>query len=434
MNIYKKLEIDSKASLELNKKYYSENLKLDFRTRAKDDERYPKALGSNIYKLINSNYRGKLEIKVLEVGARGIYFEKGLYDEISLKDSMENTDYAKRIEYIVLDISKAAIENARSEYAESPGSYFKTEFMVADILNAKLPKGLDIVIMNELLDDLQHIVVTKKEGKLYEVTFKLGLNESNINAPLITLQWKQLKPLEYRNVYLNEIHEALGEGQAITFSPVIDKLFNNIASVSNEESHLIIHDYFVTGGIPNKNATSLKRVYGKVDEPGILFTDNFSKSLLQVTSDVNLHQVLDALSRNGYAIQTLENYDLFIDKAFSRRRIYINELAHAINALDASAKRNLLRRLGGPELGDSIRYRQLCEALAEKLNSILPGRFAMDYPKIAGKGGSFDIDVSSKGEVLEALYDVYRNSYAVVNPLMNIDAVKLDSFRRIKRK
>ncbi|MEM0094900.1 MAG: hypothetical protein QXV17_03700 [Candidatus Micrarchaeaceae archaeon] len=428
--IYKSLEIDGKTASKLNKEYYSENVELGFRTKAMYDRRYPKVLGSIIYNLIDNNYRGKPGINALEIGARGIYFEKRFYDEISLNDSKEGTDYAKRIRYIVLDLSKVAMENAKVEYAGLHGSCFNTEFIVGDALTAKLPKNIDIVIMNELLDDLQQMVVTKKDGRLYEMTFKMAL-DSGIDS-WIKLQRKRLRPLEYGNAgYLKDISEMLGEGQAITFSPVIDKLFNNIASVSNEESHLIIHDYFVTGSISAKYAPSLKRVYGR-DDPSIIFVGNVSDGLLQVTSDVNLHQVLDVLSRNGYAAYTIENYDLFIDEALGHRYIYTDALAFAINALDTSAKKDLLKRLGGPELEENASNGQTCAALVEKLNSIFPGRFKLKQTKIFGFAGKFDIDVR-KDERLDVLYEVYRNSYAMANPFMNIAAVKVEPFKSLKR-
>ncbi|MEM3829129.1 MAG: hypothetical protein QXP36_07950, partial [Conexivisphaerales archaeon] len=60
-------------------------------------------------------------------------------------------------------------------------------------------------------------------------------------------------------------------------------------------------------------------------------------------------------------------------------------------------------------------------------------RFKLKQTKIFGFAGKFDIDVR-KDERLDVLYEVYRNSYALVNPFMNIAAVKLDSFMRIKRK
>ncbi|MEM3781691.1 MAG: class I SAM-dependent methyltransferase [Candidatus Micrarchaeaceae archaeon] len=308
--------LDSKASLELNKSFYSAGRELWFITEAMRSD-YPKALARKIYGLIGDDYLHGQKVKIADLGARGIYFGSKLYDEISAIDKAHGTDFAERINYILLDLSKAAIEEAKKEYAELRGQCFDMEFITGDVLKAELPKGIDITIMNELLDDLEHVVVTKKGGVLFEVTFKLASSSRNPELATLTLHRKGIKLLEHEDEpYLSEIRGSLGEGKAITFSPVIGRLFRKIASVSSEGATLFIHDYFAYKEIDYKRASTLKRVFGQTGTD-VLYADYASEGLLQVTCDVNLEQVLHALSLNGYTVKEVEDHELFLRNALN---------------------------------------------------------------------------------------------------------------------
>ena len=171
--------IDSSMATQINEAYYKKNVELPFLTEARG-KRYPNAFAHFLYLIIEiidkiDNSRGGT-IKVVELGARGIYFEKEVYSNLRNIDKANNTNVAENIEYVVVDISPVAIEAASKQYKKDSSNLFTTRFVVADVLNKRELSSAGsnnfMVVLNELIDDLPQMVVTRKGNSYYEILYK----------------------------------------------------------------------------------------------------------------------------------------------------------------------------------------------------------------------------------------------------------------------
>ncbi|MEM3227610.1 MAG: hypothetical protein QXK65_01520, partial [Candidatus Micrarchaeaceae archaeon] len=268
MQTYSELNVDANSAYKINMKYYSSTSGKDFMTMA-DTDAYPAAFASYLYRLLDSELPNAETIKVLELGPRGIYFEEKLYSELLRLDKTNSTSYSERINYTLLDIAPVAIENAKSRYEINGAdkNLFPTEFKVGDAINSRLPQNADVIIANELIDDFKQLVVAKRDGKLYEVVFKIGVGDF-LGDYGISLRPSHLRPIKkkaIRDIYLKELDRHLPEGFATTFSPDLSKFMENLAQSSKPEATIAIHDYFILGGVGVANSNRLKRVFGNMD-------------------------------------------------------------------------------------------------------------------------------------------------------------------------
>jgi len=171
-------KIDASIAAWINENYYENNVGLPFRTEAKDNNKYSKVFALLLYNTIldnASNGRDKT-IKIVELGARGTYFEEKVYSNIRYIDEANNTNIAENIEYKIVDISPVAIKAASEEYKNKSSNLFTTKFYVADVLNKEELSSVGgnnfMAILNELVDDLPQMVVTRIGDTYYEVLYK----------------------------------------------------------------------------------------------------------------------------------------------------------------------------------------------------------------------------------------------------------------------
>ena len=172
------IQIDASIAAWINENYYKKNVGLPFRTEAKDNNKYSKVFALLLYnKILDNASNGRdRTIKVVELGARGTYFAEKVYSNIRDIDKANNTNIAENIEYKIVDISPVAIKAASEEYKNKSSNFFKTEFYVADVLNKEELSSVGgnnfMAILNELIDDLPHKVVTRIGDTYYEVLYR----------------------------------------------------------------------------------------------------------------------------------------------------------------------------------------------------------------------------------------------------------------------
>ena len=130
----KDIQIDASTAALINEMYYKGNRELHFLTEPMG-KMYPRAFATFLYSIVNNG--GGNTITIVELGARGIYFEKEVYLNIRNLDKANNKRIAETIEYIIVDFSPVAIRAAMNEYKNSGSNLFTTEFYVADVLNKK---------------------------------------------------------------------------------------------------------------------------------------------------------------------------------------------------------------------------------------------------------------------------------------------------------
>ncbi len=412
--------IDVERSSEINNAFYSSRVDLPFRTEAARQE-HQFAVAKLLYNYIKE-ISGKEEIKIIELGARGVYFERGLYSGLKhfAKEELPN------ITYTIIDISPLAIENSKLSYSDiaehGDKNIFPTRFFAADVLNREeveiAGKGYDVVIANELIDDIPQEVIAKRDGVYYEVLFELTWTEwAEIGVKrhgMRALSEEEVKELE-RYVYMED-------GQAITYSPKLGDLVKNVASLMEKEGMLFIHDYFITNPVPLEKSVHLKRVYGNIFDYSAL-SRNPESGELQITADVNLMQLLFALGENGFACSMASPHELFLNEMFEDKIINLRTLALSLNALDLEKRRSLLAEL---KRTDDIPRdaKKVDKSLLKELNSILR-KGALELRAGAFYAPNSKVDISylvDDKEKLAFLYSVYRDLYAIKNPYMDIAA------------
>ncbi len=414
MDRYADIKVSSGNVAELNRHYYGGSADIGFLTMAQREE-YQQAFGRYLHRLLEGEYSNISTLKVLELGPRGTYFEKGVYKEIQRIDSEKGTDHADRVEWSLFDISEVAIKEAKTEYEYDAGSFFTTDFFVGDAVNDSLPTGYDVVLANELIDDLKQMVVVKRGEKLYESVSGIAAGDF-VNDTGITLRQKYLKPVRQINdyEYLEVILKYLGEGQKTTFFPDLDGLVRNVRKASNPESKFIVHDYMIVGGV-GSNTYPVERVFGNTD-PAKVFNSEIDKGLIQITADVNFLQLLDSLSKNGFAVKMIEEYEDFLGGELETRSVNKWKLDEVLKLCSRDEITKIAKLL---RVEDDVDRIEIKKRLYEILG--LPyGVLGANYRKesLAGK------DIPK--EVKEGIWDFYRSTLVVKNPLLNITAVKTD--------
>ncbi|MGC9156631.1 MAG: SAM-dependent methyltransferase [Candidatus Micrarchaeia archaeon] len=286
--------VDSKLSEELNLSYYSKTINLHFKTFAMSED-YKGASALLLYFFLNEQpeMQSESRINILELGAHGIYFERGVYKYMKLLDKQNKTNYAERIIYRILDISKEAIEIAKKSYDLDRDGYFLTEFYLGNALDKNsVPPENHAIIMNELLDDLGHMVVKRDGKELHEVIFCLECVGED--AWLTPCEERPLKGIP-KNDQLR-IMRRLKDGYATTYSPPIPILFDNIEGASREPTLTMVHDYFIY----QSNSPRLGRVYGSIN------CNNKEQvkinGSIQITYDVNFGELIYTMKKHGFDI------------------------------------------------------------------------------------------------------------------------------------
>jgi len=413
--------IDCERSSEINNAFYSNRVDLPFRTEATRQE-YQFAVAKLLYNYIKE-ISGKEEVKIIELGARGVYFERGLYYGLKhfAKEELPN------ITYTIIDISPVAIENSKLSYSDiaehGDKGIFPTRFFVADALDREeveaIGGGYDVAIMNELIDDIPQKVVAKENGRYYEVLFELAwTEEAEIGVKrygMRAMHEEEVKELE-RYIYLDD-------GQAITYSPSLGSLVKNVAFLLEKEGMLFVHDYFITNPVPLKKSAHLKRVYGNIFDYSAL-SRNPESGELQITADVNLMQLLFALGESGFACSMASPHELFLNEMFEDKIINLRTLALSLNALDLEERRSLLAEL--KRTNDIPKNaKEVDKSLLKELNSMLR-KSDIELRSGAFYAPNSKVDISylvDDKEKLALLYAVYRDLYAIKNPFMDIAAM-----------
>ncbi|MGC8478822.1 MAG: hypothetical protein ACP5NE_02765 [Candidatus Micrarchaeia archaeon] len=412
MERYTDLKISSDNINNLNRYYYSNNESVGFQTMAQREE-YQKAFGRYLYRIIEEDYFNLPKIKVLEIGPRGVYFERGVHEEIQRLDQENGTDYGDRIEWSLFDISKVAINKARREYISSLNDFFPTKFFVGDAVNKNLPKGYDVIIANELIDDLRQMVLVNRGGRLYEIVYKIAVGDF-INDVGIALRQSYLRPIkeEDKKEYFEVVSKYLQEDCNTTFFPDLDKFLANVNKASNPGAKFIIHDYMIVGGV-EKDKYSIERVFGISDIKKV-FEANPEEGLIQITADVNFLQLLDSLSKAGFAVKMIEEYDDFLESSLGTKRINkwkLDQVLQLTSKESIAEAEKLLRIEGDPASIEA--KKKLYEAL-----DVPYGVLGMNFYKSSLE------KLNLPEETKEKIWNMYRSALVIRNPLLNITAVK----------
>jgi SAM-dependent MidA family methyltransferase len=417
---YGNIVVDSKSSAWLNSRYYRDNCSVDFVTQAMG-RKYQRAFANYLHNVISERYADSNTVKILELGARGIYFENGVAEELLLLDSEHGTEYAKNIEYNLLDISRVAMDFAREEYEGlSNHTIFNTHFYVQDATKS-LPKGFDIIVMNELLDDLPHAVVTKKNNNLYEVLYKISMCD-DINT-FIGLKRHGLMQIKDNQLCDSEILKKVEEGYATTYSIYIPKVIANASASLNKQGMLFIHDYGIMSNVHAGSAKGLRRIYG-MDMPSIIYQRITSPVKVQITTDVNWKQVLSSLHANGFSVDMMEHHDAFVNDMLGKKVISICDIACTLNSMSNIEKKQLLSKLNNAP----IEKKNINTGLADSINGLLRNR-VLEFKNAFRGLSEGEVDLNYKiesDERREALYNAYKRN-CCSNLFIDIAAAKMQS-------
>ncbi|MFP3289286.1 MAG: SAM-dependent methyltransferase [Candidatus Micrarchaeota archaeon] len=426
--------IDSSMATQINEAYYKENVELPFLTEARG-KRYPNAFAHFLYLIIEiidkiDNSRGGT-IKVVELGARGIYFEKEVYSNLRNIDKANNTNVAENIEYVVVDISPVAIEAASKQYKKDSSNLFTTRFVVADVLNKRELSSAGsnnfMVVLNELIDDLPQMVVTRKGNSYYEILYKPIFDPSYGRIRLTRNDFRKLSDEEANMLadYESRLKsDKLEEGYAITYSPVLDKLIENISMLLSPEGRIFVHDYFIRANIPLSFADNLRRIYGYNLGPSALYSIENNK--VQITADVNLQQLVITLDQKGFEAQAMP-HRFFINEYLGIKEISLREIAASLNATSEKEKRALLERISKHVPSVNTSAPNINEELLSALKSVFRGLELTDSHFYAQEDIVYRIDViqdESKRKLANEVYKLCRKNYAVANPFIDVYAYR----------
>ncbi len=403
--------IDTAAARRMNRAYYEDNIELSFRTEAMYTK-YQTAFARYLYDYIAKNFQFRETVNVLELGARGVYFEEGVHAEMQRLDSANGTSVAEKINYTIMDLSRPAIEHARERAELSP--LFRTGFIVGDVLADPMPKDTSVFIMNELLDDLDYAVLAKFNGRAYRIDYKLAMSESISEASWpITL--KAVRRAMDDGGALMERAMEIPEKRAVPVILDAEKLFGRIRSSAARHDSILLfmHDYGVLSPVPVQNAKGLKRLFFSSLPEGLLNADD-AAGKVQITTDVGWPYVFDALSRSGFSISLLDSHPLFLDKSIGAEKLNPMEMARLINMLDDNERAALMRETS------SLSYTGISGAgFAPYLNALFGGRFFFrNGSELSGRDISLNTKSLCDKHAATALYGFYamhswrlRNSY-----------------------
>jgi len=421
----KDIQIDASTAALINEMYYKENLELHFLTEPMG-KMYPKAFATFLYSIVN-NGRGNT-ITIVELGARGIYFEKEVYLNIRNLDKANNKRIAETIEYIIVDFSPVAIRAAMNEYKNSGSNLFTTEFYVADVLNKKELSGVGgnnfMVVLNELIDDLPQMVVTKRGDAYYEIIYKPKLDLYYGEIRLAINGYRKLNDEEAKMFAAYESRSGkLDEGYALTFSPVLDTLVGNIGAILSPEGKIFIHDYF-TLPVPLKLADNLRRIYGFIEPSALYYSIEDNK--VQITADVNLQQLVITLNQKGFEAQAMP-HRFFINEYLGIKEISLSEIAVSLNATSEEEKRMLLERISKHVPSVNTSAPNINEELLSALKSVFRGLKLGSNSRFYAPDTKHRIDMiqeEDKRNVANEIYKFCTEHYAVANPFIDVYAYR----------
>ena len=437
----KDIQIDDSTATEINEKYYKENVELPFQTEAMGNK-YPEAFAyflSFLYNTLldNANNGRDRTIKVVELGARGIYFAEKVYFYIKYIDKRNNTNIAENVEYKIVDISPVAIKAASEEYKNKSSNLFTTEFHVADVLNKEELSSVGgnnfMAILNELIDDLPQMVVTRIGDTYYEVLYKIIFDPDYGQIRLARNGFRKLSDEEAKMFvdYESMLKSGkLEEGYAVTFSPVLDKLVENISMLLSYEGNIFIHDYFyfndyfyfIKKRVPLKLAHRLRRIYGYDLMPSALYC-SVEDSKVQITTDVNLQQLIFALEQKGFDAQAIP-HRFFVNEYTGVKEISLLEIAASLNAAPKEEKRLLLEKISKHMPGVNINAHNINKELLSLLKNVFRSFDLDSHSRFTAPDIEYRIDMmqdEAKRNVAEELYDLCKN-YPIVNPFMDVIA------------
>jgi len=426
------IQIDASIAALINENYYKKNVGLPFRTEAKDNNEYSKVFALLLYnKILDNASNGRdRTIKVVELGARGTYFEEKVYSNIRDIDKANNTNIAENIEYKIVDISPVAIKAATEEYKNNSSNLFTTKFYVADVLNKEELSSVGgnnfMAILNELIDDLPHKVVARIGDSYYEVLYRpifdscYGLIRLARNGSRKLSDEETKMFIDYESM-LNS--GKLEEGYAVTFSPVLNTLVENISRLLSFEGKIFIHDYFIRGPVPIKLAHNLRRIYGYNLMPSALYC-SIEDSKVQITADVNLQQLIIALEQKGFDAKPIP-HRFFVNEYNGVKELSLFEIATSLNATPKEEKKLLLEKISKHIPSINMNAPNINKELLSVLNFVFRGFELDSHSHFKGPDTDHIIDTiqdEAKRNAANELYYFCKNNYAVANPYMDIIA------------
>ena len=419
----KDIQIDASTAALINEMYYKGNLELHFLTEPMG-KMYPKAFATFLYSIVN-NGRGNT-ITIVELGARGIYFEKEVYSNIRNLDKANSKRIAETIKYIIVDFSPVAIRAARNEYKNSGSNLFTTEFYVADVLNKKDLSSVGgnnfMAVSNELMDDLKQMVITKMGDAYYEIIYKPKLDLYYGEIRLAINGYRKLNDEEAKMFAAYEsISGKLDEGYAVTFSPVLDTLVGNIGAILSPEGKIFIHDYF-TLPVPLKLADNLRRIYGFIEPSALYYSIEDNK--VQITADVNLQQLVITLDQKGFNVHAAP-HRFFINEYNGIKELSLREIAASLNATPKEEKKLLLKKISKHIPSINMNAPNINKELLSVLNFVFRGFELDSHSHFKGQDTDHRIDTiqdEAKRNAANELYYFCKNNYAVANPFMDVIA------------
>jgi len=427
-------KIDAWKATSINIDYYEKNVGLPFQTEAMGNK-YPEAFAYFLSLLYNtlldnaSNGRDRT-IMVVELGARGIYFAEKVYLYLKYIDKRNNTNIAENVEYKIVDISPVAIKAASEEYKNKSSNLFTTEFYVADVLNKEELSSVGgnnfMAILNELIDDLPQMVVTRIGDTYYEVLYKPKFDPDYGQIRLARNGFRKLSDEEAKMLadYESMLKSGkLEEGYAVTFSPVLDKLVENISRLLSYEGNIFIHDYF-RKPVSLKLAHNLRRIYGYNLMPSALYC-SIEESGVQITADVNLQQLIIALEQKGFDAQAIP-HRFFVNEYTGVKEISLLEIAASLNAAPKEEKRLLLEKISKHMPGVNINAHNINKELLSLLKNVFRSFDLDSHSHFTAPDSEYRIDImqdEAKRNVAEELYNLCKD-YPIVNPFMDIIAYR----------
>ncbi|MGC8586774.1 MAG: SAM-dependent methyltransferase [Candidatus Micrarchaeia archaeon] len=408
----------------LNNDFYSNNSELCFKTRAMGED-YQKAFAEYLYKYLAIS--GIEKPRILEVGANNIRFESGIYKRIMELDARNRTDFAEAATYTIMDISKAAITEAKESLTST--ETFKTLLRIGDVTKG-IYGNYDVIIANELFDDLGHEVVAKIGGKAYFVNYAVRV--SYTSDPLFEPLWPVVIEVSGHGEVDDATYARYGDligmmenGRVWSFSENVDRAISNMAEALNSGGMLWMHDYGLLYPAPKAYSNGIRRLFAPSVESAMLSIENGDHLGYQVTTDVNFMQVAMSVSASGMSIAKMEDHELFVGRKDGRLNISSIAIAAALDnmpdwKLELIESMLGIRDIGGPRL-----------SIVSFLNSRFSNALLLSEGRILPRSESI-LDLSKLGSAAENLYNEISASFyskgikRTVNasPLVDIAAIK----------
>ncbi|MDE1851347.1 MAG: SAM-dependent methyltransferase [Candidatus Micrarchaeota archaeon] len=315
--------VDPISKREINRLFYAaERRELPFATQA-GFEPYQEGVVRIIRDI--ARQQGSERLRIMELGANDCSFAMDIMGRLA------NDGIRTGVDYLAVDFSASALDKGYARYSQMPGKGFEM------VRNVEVPdsakpngkqdnviylvqrdaagfkdawaSGLDVVIMNELLDDLSYdVYFTDKDGRAYRL-------ECSVSRP--QLRWQV--NIDAERVDRKELPVQMPPRSVTATSAEAMGIIENAAALLRKGGVMLVHDYGFadrydsvdTYGTPNVSykitqvnfpkhpQLSMPYDFFRVYEDVAEFAFEPASNMIQVTSPVNFGEIEARLEKEG---------------------------------------------------------------------------------------------------------------------------------------